>query len=474
MNNTIEINNTDYTGDFLGLNDLVLEYINTNGGYAVGVGGSNNSTLTEDVVIESKGKMRVIGAAYEYIIEQVKENCISELDCKISIPCCDLVDLDFYLPTSEIEFCPDECYLNCEIQAKDRAKEIFDCLNDTRLVTIQEAIDNNFVGGHFSYGSVDGAFQNREERRLYSILSYIEHAALECGFSFDTNILEGVYQDLIFICLNPSVGIPFDNGNVVHVNQNTLSILEQLEILSAHFNGGFKINGDTNTLEFKTIDEINKVDTILFNVHEASRSGCLDKPFCLNVSDDSFCSYFRGVYMSEPTDSAPDAELYASMNNLVSWQSDPPNPNLSGDCAVDSDISLTQTDDGLPVIEPFTNANYTESTCRLWLPETLQDAPLESTINNSPLSFDDTLAENLYTNFWEVNKPEEGSCVWELPSDIAIAPDNFCEMVKLIIDQGTNVGIESDFGTIISKKIEIDFKKSVLTFKDSFIYNYNS
>ena len=313
----------------------------------------------------------------------------------------------------------------------------------------------------------------------------IDYAMLRCGLTFESNTIISMppYGDTHLIqCQyvegseNPPDWIA-DNA----ANLNFIQLLDQLQPV---FNSDYRIRN--GVFKFERKDEFLRLLPAIGNIDDLYRNGCSEKAPCYHYSTDRPCAIGRFEYTPDAIDTGGNEVANLVYSDIVEWN-EPVREIARGQCQTINNFSPVNY---VGMGPDSINADLDSGLIGKWYIKQGVSSQLKliilnpaSPIDNSkpvtfpagsfdvgslvnyPLWYDEKLLQNeLYKNFHFIDDPRLHPCPAQA-DDFEFAPENFCDLVTMIRENGTDLKVETALGDMKADEIIINFEKNTITLK---------
>ena len=325
------------------------------------------------------------------------------------------------------------------------------------------------------------------------LLDIFEFWSTKCGISFSSSILQNApYDKTAVLCAESRHGIKWTGagsqplGLYVEDNFPIMSVVELLDLCKVVFNADYQIiNG---VLHFERRDFFKQFLVELVDVEATHAAGRSDEPPAYKFVLDSSKAYFTGEYINDSADEkGNESNIYGKYKDIVEWN-DPFDDCKEGVHEVEigfSASSYMRTDQSSKFIdglresggilgESFYNhlllKNGTSGALKLIIVDSSGEKAIRRSIGddkfdyNFPYYINENYVEpELYQRFYFIEDPRTNEDNRVELDSYSYAPENFCETVQLIRDNGIQIAIVTPYGSGIAEEIEINYNLQIVT-----------
>lgn len=404
---------------------------------------SENNT----VEFQNTTDLRLVGKAYELVKEEYLDNCYGVIPTELYIDCCDLTFDNLIVDNIKAEVCLNECEATVPLISNNPDNIKYQCLQRQYWFTCEFIND---VQGNFFF--VNSSQLGGLTRGVigFSVKEIIQYYAEKCGLEWCTPVIDGTPWECLYIIPNQLVAWDqniFDSypnircgptqggGSILEIMNNQETVLQLLDRLNVTLCADYVIKDCK--LTWGTEAQINEITGTV-----DIREGCTEDSICITTDTSNACAYFDGKFAQNVGQND-----YSYYNNIVEWNPTA-NPHLSGACISSSELSAQFGDDGKLNIQDDALFGTLAFDVLLTLDKSrpINDSKPEFVNGqwNGLMSFDDTNLPNLYDFYWADKRP--GIECKYLINDFCYTPNNFCESVKVLLENGLNTGFITDQG----------------------------
>lgn len=466
---------------------------------------------TGTVVYAITSDLSLTGDAYEYILSRFVPKCFScqEKIALVIVPnCCELV-LMFELLVEGVTLDYKSCSATITGLQVSEAARAFKYLESN--VWWQDKAGNLIFNDHAFpevvyfkeptwWQRLTMIFRNFNNSRYhyYHVCPFLsdimEWNAGKAGLNFASQSILLAYPEYQRTCIlyaqnreGPNVR---NSYSFIRENFPIETLLQLLEKLKPVFNADYRIIGDT--LRFETLDFFEDSAFVIADYSEIIENGQLIGPSQVQVDATQNKAYGRFEFGRDSIDTASN-RMHYYFSDLIEWNPTGMNECLRGE--LDNTVDLgsihiiadegywkLRADENLRVMDRIADDNrdaklyMTTGTAALAkLLVMPADWPAQTGFANTPemrwvgnvretcwqLSFREDEPDGLYQRFHVGRNPANKSSI-EL-GDIEFQPDDFCTMVNIIQEYGTEVAISTPWGKGIPETVEMDFGRQTIT-----------